>query len=101
MEPTERDELLVRIDERLKYTCELTEKQEKHLSTLNDRTRKSELNIDRNHYRLTNLEDDIKTLVNCGLPLRLTKGQAIGGGSGVLGMVAVLIVSVGKILGWW
>ena len=92
-----RDELLIRLDEKMKYTCELTEKQESHLAKLNDRTRKSEMNIDRNHNRLTTIENILTT----GMPLRLNKKQMAGSGASLVTLLVLVITAVGKIIGWW
>ena len=45
MKPKERDELLVRLDERTNNIWRLTEKQEDHLSKLNDQTSKNTTDI--------------------------------------------------------
>ena len=60
MKPQERDELLGRLDERTKNIYNLTEKQEKHLSQLNEKVNKNVINIDRNDKRMTRIEECIE-----------------------------------------
>ena len=45
MKPAERDDLLIRLDERTRNIWTLTEKQENHLSKLNDRTSRNATDI--------------------------------------------------------
>ena len=97
MKPQERDELLIRLDERTEHTDELVEKQEKHLATLNERTAKSEMNIDRNHNRLTDIEGQLKE----GLALKLSRKQVASGGVGIASVIVMVLVALGKTLGWW
>lgn len=48
MKPKERDELLIRLDERSRNIWTLTEKQESHLSKLNDNMMKHAVQISSN-----------------------------------------------------
>jgi len=96
----ERDELLIRLDGRTKHACELTEKQEKHLMVLNDRTLKLEMNVDRNHNRITRLEDMMSKLIESGVPLRLNKKQVIGGSS-IISVIIAIAIALGTLAGWW
>ncbi len=48
MKPTERDQLLIRLDERTRNIWALTEKQEAHLSKLNDSMMKHAVQISAN-----------------------------------------------------
>lgn len=100
MKADERDELLIRLDGRTKHACELTEKQEKHLMVLNDRTLKLEMNVDRNHNRITRLEDMMSKLIESGVPLRLNKKQVIGGSS-IISVIIAIAIALGTLAGWW
>jgi len=97
LNPSDRDELLIRVDERLKYTCELTEKQEGHLSTLNDRVAENALNIDRNDKRINQIE----RVVENGVPMRLSKKQLAASGGSLATIIASAMLIIGKSLGWW
>ncbi|KKN72625.1 hypothetical protein LCGC14_0408670 [marine sediment metagenome] len=93
MNSSERDALLVRLDERTEQNLRLTEKQEEHLSKLNEKVVKNALNIDRNHNRLSTLEG--------GVSVRLSKKQVAGSSAGVVTLLALLVTTIGKMLGWW
>ena len=90
MKPSERDELLVRLDERTINIYRLNEKQERHLSELNDRVAKNTINISNNNQKLDQ-----------GLGLKISKGQKIGGSTGIITLLALAITALGKSLGWW
>jgi len=95
MKVAERDELLIRLDERRKDIVILSEKQEKHLAVLNNRTAKLEMNVDRNHNRLLTLEN----LAANGFVLKVNKKQMAGGGS-LIGAIVVVVLAICKGLGW-
>lgn len=98
MKVTERDAILIRLDERSKNHLELTEKQEKHLSILNNRVSKNEMNIDRNYNRINGLEVDMS---NVPRNPRLSKRQVAGGGVGIVTLVILALTILGNISGWW
>jgi len=93
MRPNERDDLLIRLDERTINIYKLTEAQESHLRELNQRVSKNVLHIDRNDKRLLHLEE--------GVNLKFTKKQIAAGSGSIMTVVATLIVAIGKIAGWW
>ncbi len=97
MKPSERDELLIRLDERTANIYKLSEKQEKHLSELNEQVGKNVLNIDRNHNRLTDVEGNIAG----GVSLKLSKKQITTGSVSIGTILLMLAIAAGKILGWW
>ena len=101
MKPAERDELLVRVDERVENIERTTDKQEKHLANLNQKVAKNVLNIDRNYNRINTLEELCEKLIESGVPLRLTRKQVASGGTGVISIIVMLLVALGKTLGWW
>ena len=97
LKPSERDDLLIRLDERSRNTYHLMEKQERHLATLNEKVAHNQMNIDRNHNRVTVVEESLKV----GLPLRVSKKQVAGGSSAIVTVMALTLGAMGKILGWW
>lgn len=97
MNEAERDELLIRLDEKSNNTYKLVEKQERHLAELNKQVAKNLLNIDRNHNRLTDVEDNLAG----GVYLKLSKKQTATGSISVATIVIMVIVALGKVLGWW
>jgi len=97
LKPQERDELLIRLDERTDNIYKLTEKQEKHLSELNDKVSKNTINVDRNDKRIVRLEECIAN----GVDLHLTKRQVTVGGASVVSLIILALTALGTILGWW
>lgn len=97
MKPTERDDLLIRLDVRTENIEKITEKQEKHLAHLNSKVIENRLNIDRNHNRVSVLEQ----IAQNGTPLRLSRKQVATGGASVVGLATVVVMAIGKISGWW
>ncbi len=97
MKPSERDELLGRLDERTDNTLKLVERQEKHMSQINDKVSKNQINIDRNHNRLT----DVESHLSGGLSIKFSKKQKASGGVGIASLVALVLTALGKVLGWW
>ena len=93
MKASERDELLIRLDVRTENIEKITEKQEQHLTTLNNKVSKNLLNIDRNDKRLHQLEN--------GVNLKFSKKQLATGGTGLITLLTFIIISIGKVLGWW
>lgn len=64
MKPKERDELLIRLDERSRNIWILTEKQENHLSKLNDSMLKHAVQISSNK---TSIKWIVRILIACGI----------------------------------
>ena len=87
---TEKDELLIRLDERTANIYHLTEKQEAHLMELNDR-------VGKNSSRL----DILEIISEHGMNVRFNKKQMAGGGISLVTFMALVLVAAGKILGWW
>ena len=79
MKPIERDELLIRLDERTANIYHLTEKQEQHLSDLND-------SIARHGKQIVSNSTNIKWIT------RILTASGITGGMATI---------AGKILGWF
>lgn len=97
MKPLQRDELLGRLDERTNNIYKLVEKQERHLAKLNENVGKNTLNIDRNHNRLTDVESSLAG----GISLKLSRKQTATGGVSIATILIMVVVGVGKVLGWW
>ena len=97
MKPIERDELLIRLDERVARNLILTEKQEQHLLKLNESVSKNVLHINLNHNRLNTLEN----IVSNGFQLKLNRKQMATGGVGFGSIILMILVATGKLLGWW
>ena len=72
MKPKERDELLIRLDERTRNIWTLTEKQEDHLSKINDSMMKHAVQISSN-----------KTSVKWIVRILVAAGILGGGGYGI------------------
>ena len=64
MKPTERDDLLIRLDERTNNIWKLTEKQEEHLAKINDVNSKQGEQIASNK---TSIKWIIRILIGAGL----------------------------------
>lgn len=96
MKPTERDELLIRVDERTKNTLDLVEKQEKHLRQLNDKVAENATNIAVNKSKIGSLEE-------YGIPAKISisKKQAAVGGGGLATLIVLVLVELGNSAGWW
>ena len=101
MKPAERDDLLIRLDVRTENIEKTTDKQEKHLARLNGRVIDNRINVDRNYRRLNTLEDLVDKVVQNGVPLKLSRKQVLGGGTGLAGVVVALLVAFGNAQGWW
>ena len=99
MNTKERDELLIRIDERQQNILSLTVAQEKHLRTLNSKVAANVLNIDRNDKRLARVESFIES----GIPykIKLTKKQMMAGGGTVIPLTTMVLYGLGHLVGWW
>ena len=93
MNVAERDELLIRLDEKTANIYNLTEKQERHLSQLNDKVSKNVLNIALNEHKIEALEN--------GVYLRLNRGQMAVGGGTILSLICAAVIAIGKTIGWW
>jgi len=94
MKPTERDSLLIRLDERSKNIYNLSEKQERHLAELNNKVAKNVADIAVNCSRLDYLTTN-------SVSVRLSRKQVIVGGSSVAPFVALVLIELGKLLNWW
>ena len=92
MKPEERDELLIRLDEKTGHIAMLTERQEEHLRELNKTVSKNLLNIATHNERIKTLET--------GINVRLSKGQLAVGGGGIATILATLLLTLAKSLGW-
>lgn len=93
----ERDELLIRMDERQRQIYEMNLLQEKHLSDLNSKVVHNMLKIASNENRIYNVEK----ILEQGVPLRLTKKQMTAGGGSIVTIVASLLFAIGKAAGWF
>ena len=47
------------------------------------------------------VEEKVEDLRSTDRQLKLTKSQTIAGGGGIATFLGLLLVSVGKVLGWW
>ena len=101
MKPLQRDELLIRLDERTAHIAETTESQEKHLINLNSKVAKNILNIDRDHNRISALEVSCTKLIEEGVPLRFSKKQVAGSTTGVVSIIVAIIAGICKAAGLW
>ena len=99
MNVKERDELLIRIDERQQNILTLTMAQEKHLRTLNSKVASNMLNIDRNDKRLIRVE----ACIDSGVPykIKLTKKQMMAGGGTAIPLTTMVLYGLGHLVGWW
>jgi len=93
MNESQRDELLIRLDERTITIREISTKNEKHLADLNNKVVENARNIALLAGRTDNLER--------GLTVKFTKTQGIAGGVGISSIAGSVILLVGKSLGWW
>ena len=93
MKAEERDQLLIRLDEKTANIYKLTEQQEKHLTQLNEKVSKNVLRIAEHDFRIDTIEK--------GMYLKLNKGQMAVGGGTVFSLVMAAIIAVGKTFGWW
>jgi len=84
MKPTERDDLLIRIDERTNNIWRVTEEQEKHLARINN-------HLDDHSKRITIVETLQKER---NRPNKKTMG-------GIGGIIAAILAAIGKAYGWW
>jgi len=94
MKPLERDELLVRLDEKSNNIYHLVEKQERHLAELNNKVAKNVLNIDRNSNRIASLEN----LITSGVSLKLNKRQVTIGSAGVIAIITTIVAVLDKVI---
>jgi len=76
MKPEERDELLIRVDERTANIWKITEQQEKHLAELNTSVSKHAVSITRNS---TSIKWIYRILIAAGV-----LGGGAGGVSGII-----------------
>jgi hypothetical protein len=97
MNPEERDELLIRLDERTKVIKKLNEQQDAKLILLNGQVLQNSQRIADNVYQIGNIKDRLSE----GMPLKVTRGQYATGGAGLVGLLIPILVAVGRILGWW
>ena len=86
-------ETVARLDERTIHISDLTEKQEKHLSALNDKVSNNMLNIVATTNRVSNLE--------AGIPIKFNKKQVATGGASLITFLTLLLMALGKALGWF
>jgi len=93
----ERDELLIRLDERVGTVLITTQKQERHLAELNGRTTDSHVMANKNSNRL----DVLENIAANGFQLKLNRKQVAVGGGGFAGAAIMMIVAFGKSIGWW
>ena len=89
MKPKERDELLVRLDERTNNIWRSTEAQEQHLAKINN-------HLDDHSKRIVIVE----TKVEERTVSRVSKKAKVGYGGGVLA-IATLLFYAGQAFGWW
>ena len=87
--PANRDELLIRLDERTSNIWTLTEKQEKHLTELNNSVAKN-----------TNRLNIIETKVDERTQSKISK-KAVTGYGGIAVTVGTLLYYLGQANGWW
>jgi len=97
MKVLERDELLIRMDERQKQILDMNIRQESHLQNLNSKVADNVLNIATNRQRLTVLEKCIEE----GVPIRMSRRQILIGGTSISSVLGALIALIGKWSGWW
>ncbi len=93
MKPKERDDLLVRLDERTSNIWTLTEKQEEHLEKINN-------HLDDHSKRLVIAETQIKERTTSPVVKKMSK-KAKTGYSGIALTVFTLIYYLGQARGWW
>ena len=97
MNVKERDELLIRIDERQKAIYEMNINQEKHLSALNSKVADNVLKIAFHTVKISNIEK----VITDGVPLRFTRKQYTAVGISALTILSTLAITIGKLTGWW
>jgi len=97
MNETERDELLIRMDERQKAIYTITLNQETHLAKLNSKVADHVLKIAFNQEKISNIEKFIEN----GIPVRFTKKQYTAAGISAMTLISTLIIAVGKMIGWF
>ena len=97
MNAQERDNLLIRMDERQQSILKLIEEQETHLRELNNRVAKNVLDIFRNSLKVV----EIEKCITDGVPIRVTKRQTIIGGTSAMTFFSLLLALIGKINSWW
>ncbi|HUV46150.1 MAG TPA: hypothetical protein VMW45_03675 [Dehalococcoidia bacterium] len=88
--PTNRDELLIRLDERTNNIWTLTEKQEEHLAKINN-------HLDDHSKRLTIAETQLAERTSS----KVSKKAVAGYGGGTAVVVSTLVLAIGQIMGWW
>ena len=93
MKADERDQLLIRIDERTNNIWTLTERQEKHLAELNS-------SVARNVNRISVLETKVDERSVSPVAYKMSKKAMGGYGSGVVGVLTI-IYYIGQARGWW
>ena len=94
MKPAERDDLLIRLDERTCNIWVLTERQEKHLAELNN-------SVAKNTQRLTAVETKVDERTNSSSQIRLSKKAKGVGVVGIIGVVMMATLEIGQAIGWW
>lgn len=92
----ERDELLIRLDERQKQILDMNISQEKHLATLNDKVYKNIMRIAQNSERIGSIEK----VIGDGVPIRFTNKQYVAGGISAITLLSTLALTACKLLGW-
>ena len=97
MNVAERDDLLIRMDERQKQIFDMNMMQERHLSELNAKVVHNVIKIAANEGRILTVE----RILEQGVPLKLTKKQIAAGGGSILTVVSSLVLAAGKLAGWW
>ena len=85
----ERDDLLVRLDERTNNIWALSEKQETHLSKINS-------HLEDHSHRLDIVETQVKERTTS----KVSRKAKVGYGSGILVFIT-LAYYTGQALGWW
>lgn len=93
MKPKERDDLLIRLDERTNNIWTLTEKQEEHLAKIND-------HLDDHSKRLVIAETQIKERTISPVVKKMSK-KAMTGYGGIAITVITLLYYLGQARGWW
>ena len=88
--PTNRDELLIRLDERTNNIWTLTEKQEGHLGKINS-------HLEDHSKRLTIAETQLAERTSS----KVSKKAVAGYGGGTAVVVSTLVLAIGQIMGWW
>lgn len=100
MKVNERDELLVRLDEKTNNIYALNEKQERHLSEINGHLADHSKRLADTEGEIRRVEQKVDERTESHIS-KMSRKVKFGWVSGAIVLIATLVLTIGPLAGWW